>query len=125
MRGLYTLWLTQLYGDVPLKTSTILTPEMEEQVSAKDKIYPQILADFVSAINLMGEKAFAGDGHANKYVAEGFAARAWMFYAGFYENVKELANGDAPITLPKNADGTYQEGCDKATILKADIVAYP
>ena len=124
MRGLYTLWLTQLYGNVPLITSTTITSEMEEQVSAKDKIYPQILADFVSGINLMSDKAFAGDGHANKYVAEGFAARAWMFYAGFYENVKELANGDAPITLPTNADGTYQEGCDKATIAKADIIAY-
>ena len=28
MRGLYTLWLTQLFGDVPLITSTTITPEM-------------------------------------------------------------------------------------------------
>ena len=34
MRGLYTLWLTQLFGDVPLITSTTITEEMQEQVSA-------------------------------------------------------------------------------------------
>ena len=30
MRALYTLWLTQLYGDVPLITSTTITEEMQE-----------------------------------------------------------------------------------------------
>ena len=43
MRGLYTLWLTQLFGDVPLITSTTITEEMQEQVSAEEVIYPQIL----------------------------------------------------------------------------------
>lgn len=124
MRGLYYLWLTQLYGDVPLVTSTTITPEMRQEVSAEDNVYPQILADFVSASNLMSTKEYAGSGHANKYVAEGFAARAYMFWAGFYKNVKELATGDATITLAKKADGELQEGCDKTTLSKADIVAY-
>ena len=60
MRGLYTLWLTQLYGDVPLITSTTITPEMEKQASAEDVIYPQILSDFVSGMNLMGTEAGRG-----------------------------------------------------------------
>ena len=38
MRGLYTLWLTQLYGDVPLITATLITEEMKTQVSAEEVI---------------------------------------------------------------------------------------
>ncbi len=117
MRGLYTLWLTQLFGDVPLITSTTITPEMEEQVSAEEVIYPQILSDFVSAKNLMGTDKGFGDGHANKYVAEAFIARAYMFWAGFYKKVGELASGSAPaITLVE------QEGCS-GSLSQADVVS--
>ncbi len=118
MRGLYTLWLTQMYGDVPLVTSTTVTDEMQQQVSAEDVIYPQILSDFVSGMNLMGDAAFAGNGHANKYAAKAFAARAYMFWAGFYKNVGELASGSAPaINL------VAQEGCTATSLSQADIVA--
>ena len=117
MRGLYTLWLTQLYGDVPLITSTTITEEMQEQVSAEEVIFPQILSDFVSAKNLMGTNTGFGDGHANKYVAEAFIARAYMFWAGFYKNVGELATGSAPaITLVE------QEGCS-GSLSKEDVVS--
>ena len=118
MRGLYTLWLTQLYGDVPLITSSTITDDMQQQVSAEEKIYPQILSDFVSGKNLMGTEAGRGDGHANKFVAEAFAARAWMFWAGFYKKAGELANASVePIQLVE------QEGCDGSPLSKADIVA--
>ena len=116
MRGLYTLWLTQLYGDVPLITSTTLTDEMRQEVSAEEVIYPQILSDFVSGITLMSTTK--NSGHANKFVAEAFLARAYMFWAGFYKGVGELANGDATINLVE------QEGCEKASLSKADVVNY-
>ena len=117
MRGLYTLWLTQLYGDVPLITSKNITDEMKQQVSAEEVIYPQILSDFVSGMNLMGTTAGYGDGHANKFVAEAFLARAYMFWAGFYKGVGELASGSAPsINLVK------QEGCSAASLSQADVV---
>ncbi len=116
MRGVYTLWLTQLFGDVPLITSTTITDEMREEVSAEEKIYPQILSDFVSGMNLMSTEKSSG--HANKFVAEAFAARAYMFWAGFYKKVGELASGSAPdISLVK------QEGCDKETLSQTEIVA--
>jgi len=117
MRGLYTMWLTQLYGDVPLITSTVITEEMKEQVSAEDVIYPQILSDFTSAKNLMKAERANGSGHADKYAAESFMARAWMFWAGFYKKVGELATGDATMTL------VAQEGCDGGTLSKAEVVA--
>lgn len=117
MRGLYTLWLTQLFGDVPLITSTTITDEMQQQVSAEEVIYPQILSDFVSAMNLMKPERANGSGHADKFAAESFLARAYMFWAGFYKKVGELASGSAPaITLVE------QEGCSGGSLSQADVV---
>ena len=114
MRGLYTLWLTQLYGDVPLITATLITEEMKAQVSAEEVIYPQILSDFVSGMNLMSTEKSSG--HANKYVAEAFMARAYMFWAGFYKKVADLSTGSAPaINLVE------QEGCTAASLSQADV----
>ena len=116
MRGLYTLWLTQLYGDVPLITATLITEEMKTQVSAEEVIYPQILSDFVSAQNLMSTEKSSG--HANQYVAEAFMARAYMFWAGFYKKVADLSTGSAPaINLVE------QEGCTAASLSQADVVS--
>ena len=116
MRGLYTLWLTQLYGDVPLITATLITEEMKAQVSAEEVIYPQILSDFVSAQNLMSTEKSSG--HANKYVAEAFMARAYMFWAVFYKKVADLSTGSAPaINLVE------QEGCTAASLSQADVVS--
>ena len=117
MRGVYYLWLTQLFGDVPLITSSVITPEMEEQADAETAIYPQILSDLTSGKNLMGTERGHGDGHANKFAAEAFIARAYMFWAGFYKNVGELASGGAPaITLVE------QEGCPAGDLSQADVV---
>ena len=117
MRGVYYFWLSQLFGDVPLITSTVVTPEMEEEASAETAIYPQILSDFESGKNLMGTDRGHGDGHANKYVAEAFIARAYMFWAGFYKNVGELASGGAPAI-----ELVEQEGCPGGTLSQADVV---
>ena len=116
MRGLYYMWLSQLYGDVPLITSTVITDEMQEQVSAEEAIYPQIISDFVSAKNLMKPERANGSGHADKFAAEAFIARAWMFWAGFYKKVSDLSTGDATINLVE------QEGCTGGTLSKADVV---
>ena len=117
MRGLYYMWLSQLYGDVPLITSTTITDDMQKQVSAEEFIYPQIISDFVSAKNLMKPERANGSGHADKFAAEAYIARAWMFWAGFYKKVGELATGDATIELVE------QEGCPGGTLAKADVIA--
>ena len=121
MRGFYNLLLTQMYGDVPLITSTVITDDMQQEVSAEEVIYPQILSDFVSGANLMNVESgygLQGDGHANRYAAEAFIARAWMFWAGFYKGVKELATGDASMDL------IDQEGCKQPKLGKAEVIAY-
>ena len=129
MRGFYNLLLTQMYGDIPLITSTLITEEMQQQVSAEDVIYPQIIADFVSGATLMNEESGygkAGDGHATKYAAAAFLARAYMFWAGFYKGVGELANGSAPAISLVNSAGEpiAQEGCSASSVSQADVVNY-
>ena len=119
MRGFYYMLLSQLYGDVPLITTTVITDDLYEQKSAEEVIYPQIISDFVSGMNLMSGDTPQGDGHANKYAAEAFIARAYMFWAGFYKGVGELASGSAPaINLVE------QEGCAGGTLTQADVVNY-
>jgi len=119
MRGFYYMLLSQLYGDVPLITTTVITDDLYEQKSAEEVIYPQIISDFVSGMNLMSGDTPQGDGHANKYAAAAFIARAYMFWAGFYKGVGELASGSAPaINLVE------QEGCAGGTLTQADVVKY-
>ena len=116
MRGFYNLLLTQMYGDVPLITSTVITEEMLQQVSAEEVIYPQILSDFTSAKNLMKAERANGSGHADKYTAEAFIARAWMFWAGFYKGVGDLSSGDATMELVE------QEGCQAGSLSKQGVI---
>jgi hypothetical protein len=119
MRGFYTLLLTQMYGDVPLITSTVITDDMQNQVSAKDVIYPQILSDFVSAMNLMKPQRANGSGHADKYTAEAFIARAWMFWAGFYMEVEDLSKA----SVSEDIQLVAQEGCEGGKLTKSNVIA--
>lgn len=118
MRGLFYLWGTQFWGDIPAYWASA-APDPCPQQSAKDVIYPHILADFVSASELMSHGATAwGDGHAMKGTAEGYLARAYMFYQGFYNKAGELASASlAPVELPE------QEGVSGA-LTKDMVVNY-
>ncbi len=118
MRGLFYLWGTQFWGDIPAYWAAA-APDPCPQQSAKDVIYPHILADFVSAANLMTHGATTwGDGHAMKGTAEGYLARAYMFYQGFYNKAGELASANlAEVELPE------QEGVS-SNLTKAQVVSY-
>ena len=100
LRGLYYLWGSQLFGDIPAYWAAS-RPTPCPQVSAEETIYPHIFADLVSAKNLMTKKT-QGDGHATKYAAEALLARAYMFYQGFYKKAGELATANlADVALPE------------------------
>lgn len=124
MRGLYTMWLSQLYGDVPVITSTTIDGESYIQRDAETVVYPQIIADFTSAKNLMKAERANGSGHADKYCAEAFLARAYMFWAGFYKGTKELASGGPSIELTNAAgEAITQEGLKVTSVSKDDVVS--
>ena len=124
MRGLYTMWLSQLYGDIPVITSTTIDGESYIQRDAETVVYPQIIADFTSAKNLMKAQRANGSGHADKYCAEAFLARAYMFWAGFYKGTKELASGGPSIELTNAAgEAITQEGLKVTSVSKEDVVS--
>lgn len=107
LRGLYYLWGTQMWGDIPAYWAAT-RPNPCPQVSAEEVIYPHIFADLVSASKLMTKKT-QGDGHATKYAAEALLARAYMFYQGFYKKAGELANAtlvDVELPEQEGASGT-------------------
>lgn len=118
MRGLFYLWGTQFWGNIPAYWAAA-APDPCPQQDAETVIFPHILADFVSAANLMTHGATTrGDGHATKGAAEGYLARAYMFYEGFYKKAGELANASlADVELPQ------QEGVTGA-LTKAQVVSY-
>jgi len=117
MRGLYYLWGTQFWGNIPAYWAAA-APDPCPQQDAETVIFPHILADFVSAMNLMQHGATTqGDGHATKGAAEGYLARAYMFYEGFYKKAGELASANlADVELPE------QEGVSGA-LTKAQVVS--
>ena len=125
MRGFYNLLYTQLFGDVPLYTTTEITDDWQIQVDAEHVIYPQIIADFISAKNLMKAERANGSGHADKFAAESFLARAWMFWAGFYRGIDDLSTEDATMQLlDRNGELIQQEGLDVTSVSKADVIGF-
>ena len=118
MRGLFYLWGTQFWGNIPAYWASA-APDPCPQQDAETVIFPHILADFVSAANLMTHGyTTRGDGHATKGAAEGYLARAYMFYEGFYKKKGELATATLEdVELPD------QEGVTGA-LTKAQVVSY-
>ena len=118
MRGLFYLWGSQFWGNIPAYWAPA-APDPCPQQDAESVIYPHILADFVSASELMSHGyTTRGDGHATKGAAEGYLARAYMFYQGFYKKAGELATANlADVELPE------QEGVS-GPLSKQKVVDY-
>lgn len=106
LRGYFYLRLAQLFGTVPL----VITPEPLDLPKAEaDALFGQILYDFKTAVDLMSSTKFMDIpderlGHATKWAAQGFAARAFLFYTGTYEK--------SDVALP-----------DGSTLTKNDVIA--
>ncbi len=107
MRGLFYMWGSQFWGNIPAYWAAA-APDPCPQADAETVIWPHIIADFVSAKNLMQHGATTrGDGHATKGAAEGMLGRAYMFYEGFYKKAGELAKANLEaLTLPEQ-EGVY------------------
>lgn len=117
MRGLFYLWGSQFWGDIPAYWTTA-APDPCPQQDAETVIYPHIMADFVSAYSLMvASETTQGDGHATKGAAAGYLARAYMFYEGFYKKAGELANAN-----PEDIELPQQEGVS-GKLSKAFVVS--
>lgn len=119
MRGLFYLWGSQFWGDIPAYW-TAAAPDPCLRQSAEDVIYPHILSDFLTASRLMtGAGIQQGDGHATQGAAVGYLARAYMFYEGFYKKVGEMATAN-PEPVQLIAQAGIEEG---ETLTKENVKA--
>lgn len=102
MRAFYYYELAELFGDVPLITSTTENTNAPRTEAAK--VYGQMGSDLLNAINLMSDKpynAFVPAGHATRWAAEALLARVWLFYTGFYQKESMPANAELSAEISK------------------------
>jgi len=119
LRGLFYLWGVQFWGDIQAYWAAA-APDPCPQQDAETVIFPHILADFKSAAELMTHGATTqGDGHATKGAAEGFLARAYMFYEGFYKKMGELATASIP-----DVEFDFEQEAAGSSLSKAQVIAY-
>ena len=87
MRALFHFNLVRLFGEIPIFTKA--EQVIKEKSVAKD-VYAQIGEDLKRALELFPDVKYTSLpvsrlGHANKWVAEGFLARVFLFYTGYYQ----------------------------------------
>ena len=119
MRGLFYLWGVQFWGNIPAYWAAA-APNPCPQQDAETVIFPHILADFVSASNLMTHGSTTqGDGHATKGAAEGMLARAYLFYEGFYKKVADMTSAS-----PAEVAFDFEQEQAGTSLSKAQVVSF-
>ncbi|MDG3583452.1 RagB/SusD family nutrient uptake outer membrane protein [Galbibacter pacificus] len=114
MRGFFYFRAAKFFGGVPLILS-INAPRDVPRSSYTDT-YAQITADFKMAIDLFPSTPFTSTptaryGHADKWVAEAYMARAYLYYTGYMTNIEGQAASDLP--LPEGG-----------SVSKSQVIAY-
>lgn len=100
MRAFFFFRLAKFFGGVPLITE-IDTPRDIARASYQET-YAQIASDLVVAINRMPATPFpaiptSSYGHANKWVAQAYLARVYLYYTGYMTNMLGQATADLPL----------------------------
>jgi hypothetical protein len=97
LRAIAYYELAQVFGGVPLRTTPDATNIGRSTV---DEVYAQIASDLKNAIDLLPAKiyTYGSDmaGHTNKYAAEAYMARVFLFYTGRY--AKTELPGETPVS---------------------------
>jgi len=100
MRAFFYFRLAKFFGGVPLIT-TIDGPKNGPR-NTYTETFAQIAADLKLAIETMPAKPFPSIptsryGHANKWVAEAYMGRVFLFYTGYMTNIEKQATADLPV----------------------------
>src|SRR5690606_23771305 len=108
LRALYYFELSQMFGEVPLVTSTDVSNIPK---SAAEETYAVIAEDLKTAIELMPAAPYSSvaSGHATKWAAQALLARVFLFYTGYYNKSDlPLASGGS---ITKTAVVEWLEEC--------------
>lgn len=95
LRALYYFELSQLFGEVPLLTTTLVTNVPK---ASAEETYGVITEDLKTAIEIMPSSPYSSiaSGHATKWAAQALLARVFLFYTGYYNQTElPLASGGA------------------------------
>ena len=114
MRAFYYFRMAKFFGGVPLILSTD-APRDVPRASFEDT-FAQIATDLQTAIDLLPStpiQEIPGSryGHANKWVAEAYMGRVFLFYTGYMTNIE----GQNTTTLPLAEGGSLSAN---------DVLAY-
>ena len=100
MRAFFYFRLAKFFGGVPL----IITLDGDRTVprASYSETFAQIGTDLKAAIESLPATPFPSIptsqyGHANKWVAEAYMARVYLFYTGYMSNIEQKATTDLPL----------------------------
>ncbi len=100
MRAFFYFRLAKFFGGVPLITT--IDGVKNGPRNTYTETFAQIAADLKLAIETMPAKPFPSIptsryGHANKWVAEAYMGRVFLFYTGYMTNIEKQATTDLPV----------------------------
>lgn len=100
MRAFYYFRLAKFFGGVPLIVA-IDDPKDVPRASYSET-FAQIASDLKLAIETLPDTPFssiptAQYGHANKWVAEAYMGRVYLFYTGYMTNMNDTPTNDLPL----------------------------
>ena len=115
MRAFYYFRLAKFFGGVPMIVA--IDDPKDVARSTYTETFAQIASDLKLAIETLPDESFtsiatSSYGHANKWVAEAYLGRVFLFYTGYMTNIE----GQATSTLPL-VDGNALSGTEVAAYL--------
>lgn len=109
MRAFFYFRLAKFFGGVPLIISVDGSKALPR--STYTETFAQIASDLKLAIETMPATPFpsiptVSYGHANKWVAEAYMARVYLFYTGYMTSIEQKATTDLPLVGGKTLSAT-------------------
>lgn len=100
MRAFFYFRMVKFFGGVPLIVR-VDDPKTVDRATIPE-VYAQIASDLKLAIETMPATPFPSIptsryGHANKWVAEAYIGRVFLYYTGYMTNVEKQATTDLPL----------------------------
>jgi len=114
MRAFFYFRLAKFFGGVPMIVA--IDDPKDVSRSTYTETFSQIASDLKLAIEMLPDDSFpsiptAEYGHTNKWVAEAYLARVYLFYTGYMTNIEGQTTADLPL-----ADG--------GSLSATDVTAY-
>jgi hypothetical protein len=118
MRAFFFFRGAKFFGGLPLITATDTDRYLPR--STFSETFAQIASDLKKSIELFpatNQTAIPSSeyGHANKWVAEAYLGRVYLFYTGYMSNIEGQATSDLPLTdggaISQSDAASYLQDC--------------